>query len=55
MVVVGVGLEALGLLGEQTRRSRRPMVLTDTSPQRAVADGGEAGLEVLAVGAQSVG
>ena len=55
MVVEIVGLEALTLHGEQIRQNRRPMVLTDTFPQRVVADGGEAGQEVPAVGVLSVG
>ena len=51
----GVGLEVLALHGGRIPRSRRLMVSTDTSPQRAVADGGEAGQEVPAVGVQLVG
>lgn len=54
VVVEGVGPGALTLHGGQIRRSRRPMVSTDTSPQRVVADGGEAGREALAVGVQLV-
>ena len=52
-MVEGVDLEALVLHGERIHRSRRLMVSTDTFPQRAVADGGEVGQEVRAVGAQS--
>ena len=52
-MVEGVDLEALVLHGERIHRSRRLMVSTDTFPRRAVADGGEVGQEVRAVGAQS--
>lgn len=55
MVVEGVDLGALTLRGGQIRRSLRLMVSTDTSPLRVVADGGEAGQEVPAVGVQLVG
>ena len=55
MVVEGVGPEAPTLPGEQIPQSRRLMVSTDISPQRVVADGGEAGQEALAVGVQLVG
>ena len=53
MEVEGVGLEALALHEERIHRSRRLMVSTDTFPRQVVADGGEAGQEVPAVGAQS--
>lgn len=55
MAVEGVGLEALTPRGGQIRRSRRLMVSIDTYPQRAVADGGEAGREAPAVGVQLLG
>lgn len=54
-MVEGVGPEAPALHGGRIRRSRRLMVLTGTFPQRAAADGGEAGQEVPAVGVQLVG
>ena len=53
-MVEGVGLEALTLHEGQIRRSHPLMVSTDTSPQRVVADEGEAGQEAPAVGARSV-
>ena len=52
-MVEGVGPEALALHGGQIPRSRRPMVSTDISPQRVVADG-EVGQEALAVGVRSM-
>ena len=55
MVVEGVGLEARTLHGGQIRRSPRPMVSIDTSPQQEVADGGEAGRAAPAVEVQSEG
>lgn len=53
-MVEGVGLEALTLHGGQIRRSHRLMVSTDTSPQRVLADGGEAEQEAPTVGVQLV-
>ena len=52
MAAGGAGLEALALHGGRILRSHRPMVSTDTFPQQAVADEGEAGQEVRALGVQ---